>query len=286
MNNLQKEFPSIFHIGLPKTGTTTLQYILNKDNRLNVTRDRYFNEVDWWTKDYLFIKKGLINILSEENQILQSDEFVKLSLTLSRISRVQPNAIIIVTIREQRQLLESRYRFEIPYCTGYHRSFEKWLKSNCGLDHISATMYYTMYKTINAFFPKKQIKFLLFEDLANNYQNFFKELYHIIGIPMPIHFEMDVKKNKSLSDAELLIIRNLNKFKLFTKESKMAHFEANIYRKMASKLKNTALRTDEFKWANSDFFKKMEEDFKYENNCLTTEKIVDPLLLKKYNYLI
>lgn len=278
--------PSIFHLGLPKTGTTTIQYILGKDPRINLIRNRYFNTIDWWTMDWRFSKPGMINVVSEENQVLQSEGFVKFVIALSRIRRASPQALILLTIREQRSLLESRYKFNIPYYLGYYGSFQEWLASSQGLDHISTSMYYTMYKTINSFFPRDQIFFLLFEELANDYGNFFKNLYQILCIPLPSDLEVDIIKNQSLPVSELFVIKRLNKYKVFRKDTNVARAEERIIRNIAKLAGNRNKRITDFNWGDTAFFKSIEKDFAYENTKLCEENILEQGKIKKYNYLL
>src|SRR4051812_4235240 len=95
--------PEIFHIGIPKSGTTTLQAVLRKDERFHRIGSHLIGSYKFWDENFLLeCKPDKINIVSNENLVLQSGELGKLHTTLFHIQGINPEAKIIVTIREQR----------------------------------------------------------------------------------------------------------------------------------------------------------------------------------------
>lgn len=283
--NEKRGYPKLFHIGIPKTGTSTIQHNLRNDNRINLIQKKYFNTYEWWTKCYDYYNDNLINIVSDENLILQVN-YGKLILTLSRIQYIVPDAQIILSIREQRELLKSRYKSTISYHTGVYKSFEEWLKSSQGMDYLSVCMYDTVYRTISTFFPANQIHLLLFEDLKYNYCQFFKKLYSIIGIEMPKHCEQNVIKNKSLTEFELLIIKRMNRFKIFRNDNKLAINEAKLVRKYAALFKDPQKTVNCFQWSENKLFNNIEKDIRRENQQLIRKNMLDRDKLVSYDYLI
>ena len=124
----------------------------------------------------------------------------------------------------------SRYKYNIPYFDGFRDSFQKWMKTSQGIDHFSVALYANVYKVINLFFPKEQIKFLMFEDIKNNMDEFMRDFYKIIELDKPKNFRL-THKNKTLTDAQLKFIFRLNRFKIFKKGGFLSRFERRIIKK-------------------------------------------------------
>lgn len=284
---MEFSYPQYYHIGLPKTGTTTIQHILRSDDRINLIGNRYFNKFDYWKRPYTFLKEGKLNIVSEENQILQMDNFGKLSLLLSRIQRCAPAAHIIITIREQRDLLESRYKYNFPWYGGYSKDFQFWLESGQGMDYLSICMFSSIYDSILAFFPKEQIHFLLFEDLKFDYNSFLADFYGILNLQAPPGaLTRRIVKNESISESELLILKRLNRFKLFKADNKLARYELQFFKRVAGWLANPVKKYDAFRWNGIVGREKIEQDFARENSSMVKSGILSGDKLKKYNYLL
>jgi Sulfotransferase domain len=279
--------PIFFHIGLPKTGTTTIQHVARKDPRIHVVGTRYFNRFEYWDNPVGFIDPEKVNLITEENQILQMPDFGKLSLFLGRIKKFAPHAHIILTIREQRDLLESRYKYQFDWHGGYTKSFDAWLRSGQGMDYLSICMYNDLYDSIRAFFPSEQIHFLLFEDLKTNFESFFKSLYDILGISVREELLPNpITKNKSLSESELSLIKRINSFKMFRGDNQMAKIEFAAYLKLAWLMVGKKIKkSDEFRWNNVTGHEAIEADMLFQNSSLVQKGILDQASLEKYNYL-
>jgi hypothetical protein len=279
--------PIFFHIGLPKTGTTTIQFITRKDQRINVIGTRHFNRFEYWEKPVTFIKPGKVNLVTEENQVLQMDDFGKFILFLSRIKQFSPDAHIILTLREQRSLLESRYKYQFNWHGGYTKSFDAWLKSGQGMDYLSLCMYDSLYNTLVAFFPVAQIHFLLFEDLKNDFNGFFTSLYKIFELDPPDSLLTEpVVQNKSLSEPELAVIRKLNRFKIFKGDGRMSKYEFALYKRIAATFRDESKKREEFRWEKVPFHERIEADFARENSALVAKNIFTAETLKNYHYLL
>jgi hypothetical protein len=281
---MSNNYPLFYHIGMPKTGTTTVQQVFRSDSRINVIGNRYFNLFEYWKAPFSAYKEGKINIVSEENLVLQMNGFGKLNLLLSRIKRCAPQAHIIVTIREQRALMESRYKYQFPWYGGYSKDFSEWIESSQGMDYLSICMYASIYKSMLAFFPKEQIHFLLFENLKNDYDLFFKDFYSIIGLDfkdLPRIYE-----NKSLSESELSVLKRLNRFKMLRSGTVLSKYELSAFIKIAKIFKRKDTRQSEFRWDNLKFRERIEHDFTSENTELIDLGLFTREDLKRYNYLL
>jgi len=281
------KFPQFYHIGLPKTGTTSLQTVLRRDERINCIRNRYFNTHQWWTEDYdcFSENKDIIDIVSEENIVLQSGNLGKLVNTLYRIRKARPDAHIILTIREQRNLLSSRYKFNIPHAEGFADSFETWLKSGQGMDFLSVCLYENIYQVLRLYFPKDHIHFLLFEDLKKCPDDFFKKFYNILGLSLP-EKNISVKENVSLAESELSVLMLLNKAKFFRGNSWVSRFEGKVYRRVAKFFKDKNKEIDCFRWKTTRFFTNIEKDFVESNQKLAGLNVVSREKLINYGYLL
>jgi len=162
-------------------------------------------------------------------------------------------------------MLESRYKFCIPYYEGCHYEFRDWLVSGQGMDYLSISMYASMYKAINAFFPKENIHFLFFEDLKHDPRKFYDGLYKILEISQPDSLDLWRHSNPSLSEPELRAIKKLNRFKIFRGDSRLARLEMKLFMKLASRLRDPMKQEDEFRWGTSNFHENIERDFRIEN---------------------
>lgn len=285
MSNKQSNiYPNFFHIGIPRTGTKTIQTILSSDPRIRFSSDRYFQTPDWYFQKSPFnCNSEFINVHSDERMVRQDGNNFKMIVTLERISRAVPDATIILTIREQRSWLLSRYKYGIG--KGYlSASFEDWLLSCQGIDFLSIGNFATLYHAIRSFFPEENIKVLLFEELKNNYEAFFKKLYQILGLPLQ---KLDViKENVSLPDKILGKKRILNKFAYMP--SKLSKLQEILYKKATAFLIQYTLNSEDIEvktivWNDTPLLKAIQDDFRFSNNKF---KKLSGIKLEEYGYLL
>jgi len=281
------DYPLYYHIGLPKTGTKTVQYVMGLDSRINLIRDRIFSGYGFWSRPLPGLAPGKVHVVSEENQITQVESASTLSLLLARIKRFVPDARIIVTLREQRDALESRYRFNIPYYGGDCSTFQTWLESRRGMEYASICMYSSVYDTIRAFFPGNQVHFLLFEDLKFDYDGFLKGFYGIMQLEPPAAaLGHAVVKNRSLTDSELVVVRCLNRFKLFRKNTPAGRLAVRLFRSVASRFRQDGKKLDSFRWSNIRHRENIDAEFARQNAGLVSRGLFSADHLRKYKYLI
>lgn len=275
-------YPDFFHIGIPKSGTTTIQAVLDMDPRINKIAGRYFQTPGYFTEDYNHCKPNLLNIESDETIVRQDGNYSKFTETLYHICNKNPRAHIIVTIREQKSMLVSRYKYAINNGTKAG-SFLKWLFSKQGMDFISIANYSMLYKSINMYFPQQQIHFLLFEEMKHDYFNFFKRLYEVLGLKMPEDIKL-LKKNKGLNNNQTYILEKLNKYRIFSIPDFISKVEFSLHKKLAISLSRYLKETKDL-WEN-DTLKVVEEEFRQSNQELIKMQVFDTATLSRYGYMI
>lgn len=279
------KLPDLYHIGIPKSGTTTIQSLLRKDERLHRIGSHLIGSYKYWEQDFMKeCHPDRINIVSNENLVLQSGELGKLSTTLFNIRTLNPNAKILVTIREQRSALVSRYKYNFPYWDGFTLEFEEWLKAPQGLDYIGISLYSALYRTICAFFPKENVHFMLFEDLKEDQDAFIDTFYKLVGVS-PIKLTETIHSNRSLSDPELMFLKRINHFKLFRSGNEISKKELEAFKTMARWFRNYDKKYECFKWNDTPFLRALEKNFSASNKELAELGIVSKGKLQKFGYL-
>ena len=261
------KIPKYYHIGIPKTGTTTLQYVLKNDDRINlIFSKKYFNSNRYFTfPTYPYFEEGKLNIVSDETISKNNNNTNSIYTFLDRLQRPEPNAIIFLTIREQVDLLKSRYKHAIAN-DDETNSFTEWLVSKKYINYIDMIMYSNLYKVICAYFPKKNIKILVYEKLKSDFFEYISDLYGILGIEPPV-LNQKIIKNKSLSDEEIYekLLQNIEN------SNKIQSIEIK---------KETFLEWD---WDKS-FWRKLLNEIKTSNDCFIKQSGIDKQLLRKFNY--
>ena len=294
-------YPDFFHIGLMKTGTTSIQEMLQNDSRINlILKKKFFNSNLYYNDEYKYCIQNKINIESDE-QLLTIDNFYSgATVTLSRIKAKAPTAKIILTIREQRSLLESAFKHVIRFTTNYYKDIEEFLNSREGNVFLYMTDLENIYKELLNFFPKENIFILLYEDLRKDYLSFYKQLYDILGISLPDNFK-NIKSNLGWSNRLINLKLKLNKIKIFNSGQRIISIKTGEY-KVKDRFNFLSLseefitrvilflfkrsknkKIERLEWNKSDLCLKLEDHFKQSNNNFYKISGVD---ISKYNYLM
>lgn len=309
MNEIAKNLNKsvFFHIGLMKTGTTTIQDYLNRDQRINlILKKKYFNTNQFFYRKYDYLKDEKINIESDEQLFTNNNYYSGSTVVLQRIKEKFPDAKIILTTREQRSLLLSAFKHTIKMTDDYYKSFEEFLNSKEGHIYMYMCDFDHIYKQINNYFPKENINILLYEDLRDDYNAFFNRLYNIFGLDNP-RFNQLIESNKSWPDALLMVKIFLNKIKIFKKGRRIISISNSNYNqtdefkllyriekyvhsailkisiyviKNIPKLMN--YRSNLFTWKQNDFFYNLKEFFKLKNKDFVVDSGID---LGEHDYL-
>lgn len=215
---MNDDYPIIYHIGLMKTGTTSIQNILKEDPTIDlILKSRYFNTNKYFTESYPTVIKNLISIESDE-VLSRNDGFYGLEESLRRIHKVQPEAKIVITIREQRSLLLSAYKHHIRQTSDTY-TFIGFLNSPAGYDYIKLLDYYFLFKSIERFFTADRIYFFLYEDLKNDFNKFISDFYiKLFGKNISLNFK-NTHLNKGGTDDLILLRKKLNKYRAFNNKN-------------------------------------------------------------------
>ncbi|WP_418639193.1 sulfotransferase domain-containing protein [Winogradskyella sp.] len=281
----------VFHIGIPKSGTTSIQSVLEKDERIALSRSAYFTTSLWWTHKEEPLVTNKINIESNETLITAGFNKVKLTEVFNRISKVHPDAKIIITIRKQEDAIVSMFKYHIKHNFKGVKTLENWMfKTNLGIDYLSVCMYGDIAKLLLLHFKKENIHFLFFEDLKTQPDDFYNAFYNILGLSFKPELKNRPKNIMTLSENQLYLLSRLNLWSLTQVNS-----EQNLtFRKLRSlekrakilmvKLFNTNRPKSFFKIEEIKGYKTLKEDYKASNKLLVELGFVEEAKLKAYNY--
>ena len=281
----------VFHIGIPKSGTTSIQSVLEKDERIALSRSAYFTTSLWWTHKEEPLVTNKINIESNETLITAGFNKVKLTEVFNRISKSHPDAKIIITIRKQEDAIVSMFKYHIKHNFKGVKTLENWMfKTNLGIDYLSVCMYGDIAKLLLLHFKKENIHFLFFEDLKTQPDDFYNAFYNILGLSFKPELKNRPKNIMTLSENQLYLLSRLNLWSLTQVNS-----EQNLtFRKLRSlekrakilmvKLFNTNRPKSFFKIEEIKGYKTLKEDYKASNKLLVEFGFVEEAKLKAYNY--
>jgi hypothetical protein len=161
-----------------------LQRALALDPRVHAVSPRHFNTSDFYLEAYPTLPPDRVVVESDETLVKGDDTFSSVHITLARIRDAVPDAQILLTIREQRDLLVSAFkhglRVGLPEAT-----LEEFLLSPRGADFISFTRYATLLQLIGLHFPARQVHVIPFEWLRDDPVRFYDRVYDVLGLKPP-----------------------------------------------------------------------------------------------------
>ncbi len=212
------EFPECYHIGLPKTGSTSLQDIIRKDSRVRmIEKTRYFNTDRWYQDAYPDMASERPTIESDEAIIREYAGRSGHRTALERIQRCRPDARIVLFLREQSGILLSAYKHHIrvyydPYDLG------DYLKSPAGISFRNMIQYDRLLSDVLSFFPKERVHVFFYEEIKASPERFLERFYQeVFGLSAP---ELPMgSKNKGVSASRIRLKRSLNALKIFKQGS-------------------------------------------------------------------
>tara|TARA_R110002050_G_scaffold300525_2_gene470337 strand:- start:1655 stop:2515 length:861 start_codon:yes stop_codon:yes gene_type:complete len=282
----------VFHIGIPKSGTTTIQAILEKDERVALSRSTYFTTSSWWTTIEEPLQKNKVNIESNETIVTAGFGKVKLNEVFNRITTLHPDAKIIITIRQQDDAILSMFKYHIKHNFKGVKTLENWMyKTNLGMDYLSTCMYGDLAKLLLLYFKKKNIHFLFFEDLMTQPDLFYKEFYNTLGLNYNPYIKNSPQNINTLTENQLYTLSKLN-FLSLTKANSEQSFTFQKIRSFEQKVKFVMVKIFKFNCPVSFFkinkvggYNSLKEDFIKSNKLLVDLGFVEENKLEAYNYI-
>jgi len=283
----------IFHIGIPKSGTTTIQGTLQNDERIVLTRSRFLTSSDWWINKPETYKDDELVVESNETLISGGFNKVKFIQVIERIYNVDKKAKIIVTIRQQQSAILSMFKYHIKNNYEGSKNLFNWLyNSTLGIDYLSICMYGNISKALLSYFPKENISFLFYEELKENPNEFYNKFYKVLGIEFNESFTPKKPLNiMNLDNNQIYTLSLFNRFSLtkkrannFNKRKRIRRLEQIIKRKMVN-LYSLNAKENFFELSKLNGFCKLENELKKNNRSLVESGLVSENQLKKYNYL-
>lgn len=177
---MQKQKINTFIIGAQKAGTTSLYNWLGQHPDIDapkIIKDyNFFRNDNYFKKGYGYLEsfynqKSQIKLNAAVNYMFFDE------LCAKRIFEYNPQAKIIVCLREPIQRAISAYKYFVRTLreeNSFHEALNRELKGELSTPeelgdntYIKHGLYYDQIQTFLKYFPKKQIKFLFFEELTN-----------------------------------------------------------------------------------------------------------------------
>lgn len=177
-----------FHVGCPKTGTTTIQQVWRDDPRVDLIKfGRTFNTDLWYRIPHHPTEGGHCGIVvhSDENMVSGLPPFAGFFTTIRRIHRVHPGAHVYLTIREQRSFLVSSYRHQVIHTAEAWPTLERFLDSHRGRGHVAMAEYGSLASELVAQFGPGQVHVLPMELMRRDFDAYFRTLYAPMGLEPP-----------------------------------------------------------------------------------------------------
>ena len=283
----------VFHIGIPKSGTTSIQAILGEDERVELLRSTFYTTSRYWTAKDKEKVSDKIYIESNETLVTSGYNKVKLNEVFRRISQLHKDAKIIITIRRQEDAILSMFKYHIKHNFKGVKSLENWMyKTNLGMDYLSTCMYGNLAKLLLLYFKKDNIHFICFEDLKYQPELFYNQFYNVLNIPYKSETNSVVRNSVNLSDNQLYTLSRLNTLS-FTSINSEQYNSFKYIRKIERKIKHKIVKAKSLKKPNSFFeinnvngFQNLKEDYRRSNRMLIELGLIKESKLKEYNYYI
>ena len=293
------------HIGLHKTGSTFLQnkvfpklkettYIGRPYTQQSIA----FNKLQYADSSLYSEEETIMEIKNFEKheKILISDEmlsglpfnnYINRTIIADRLSKIFPDATILLFLRSQKDLLLSLYNSYIKNNSGFlpinqfiwypskAYSYQDYAKSSLGWDFN--TRYFNhmthsvnpacfLYKELIDYYKIrfKSLNIFLYEDLANNPKSILDQIESLLKDKIEGKEEIDTRQkvNSSLISNSLLQKREENKAKLVTKNKNLIRLITFIQLMNKNKSYKNEL----------DYVSSLVNDFYQENNQLVLQE--------------
>ena len=199
MTNPSSKNQIFFHLGLAKAASTFLQrQFFPTLSGIHFVKKKYFG------------KHRNTDFVSQHPNILFSFEFHKyLPVKLIEISKLYPEAKVILVFREHSSWLESKYRYHVR--KHGKESFTAFfdLEDNRGVIRQEEVMYQQIIETVYTHFRQKPL-FLNYHDLRKNPDRFFQPLCQYLGVELPTLPQRQTV-NRAFNDKQIRYLLALNR---------------------------------------------------------------------------
>ncbi len=282
----------IIHIGYPKTGSSWFQ-----DNFYPfVGNYNYFDREEFKTVFFKSDKHDFVSFCKNNylNNIIICEEEI-ININMSEIKKAEKikasfdNPIIIVFIRNQIKLLESKYSQYIKF--GGSLKFNSLINHIIKINKISQWDYYRHLQTYINIFSKENVHIYLFEDFVSDFDTFIRNYIN------KYNFEIDDNKinyskvNKSYSSPIIKLARITNQFSKtrigynrpwepFVFHIPLLHQASHVFYRVINTI-TPYKRFSAKKHLDNATYNRLCDYFKEGNKKLSEEYNLD---FKKYNY--
>ena len=207
--------PNLFIVGKQKSGTTALYDMLRQHPEVYMPERKetcYFNKEHTERdikkeKDYLELFKGA----KDEKYIGEATaSYLDSGSAVKEIKKFNPNARIIILLREPVDFLRSLYQHTILRAKE-KAEIEKVLKSKEAFNRIK---YSEQVKRYLENFPKNNIKVIIYEDMKKDNFRVFREVCDFLGIGNSFK-PIIMKRNTSRIERKNLFSKTLSRAPLY-----------------------------------------------------------------------
>lgn len=293
-----------FVVGAARCGTTSLYNYLNQHPEIflpNIKELNHFSGVE--SKEHTDYKRPK-NDQEYHTKIIKSPEiyrelfnkanqqqlkgdispsYLSNRTTAQRIFEHNPEAKIIISLRNPVHRAFSHYAMNFGVGYDRHESFEEALKAKRehiwggGNSYLELSSYYELVKSYYDLFDKKNIHLIIFEDWIKSKEKALKEIFEFLSIDSNIEIDHKTKHNVKVAYKNLKVLNFLRN----------KHIKRVIgffgFNKTKDKIKSTLFKKGEFTIElSSDTEKELMEHFS--SDIKNLEQLIDIPLIEKWKF--
>lgn len=204
-----------FIIGPPRCGTTSIYYSLKEVEGIFLPKQKeihHFSFKDVFERTY-YDRNNWISTIQQYESLYKNSIANQVCFDISPsylaskdaykgIHSFKPHAKLICILRNPIDRTISHYEHDLNLKV--HNYDLNYLLANINepafenykIEYIENSLYYKHLTKYYEIFRKDQIKLLFFDDLKNNPERFFHELFEFINVPIPMDFNFGIHENK------------------------------------------------------------------------------------------
>lgn len=276
--------PQLFvHVGIPKSGTTTIQDAIRVDPKVNYIQTHCFHKRKYWDPREFELDTTRPNLVSDETYVVRGElgRKVPMYCILERVLNEDADVKLLLTIRNQNSSLLSMFKFRILLGNSF-KDFTDWLTLDEGMDFYSANQFGSIVRMMTSYVPLENIKVMLFEDLCADQAGFYTELYQFLGIEFdPDALDLTTHSNRT-PPQELVYARN--KVNRFLGNRKITKRIKKLLIMMLSKVASKEKISEFYATQNVPGYDSMMEEIKRSNHLLLDYFPELESKLRQHNY--